>query len=305
MVPAKSQPASLSMTLIRGDRERRAIRRALAPTLAALLVVSACSDAAQTGIAVTSDTLIVNGPRPISIPARVVRSDGRSTSHAGLTYTSNSDVIRLSNDGHVTCVHAGDAVVVISQRTSETHVVVLCRPIRSFGVPNGTTPLWVGGPPVSISMTAFDSAGKPVSPLRGTAQIPDDSIARIVDGRVYALRRGHTRVDMDFAGIETSRPITVVERVVHDSVHLVGGELKSWRVSPGYYEVQLALSPENEDSTGLELGAFGASCARAPLSGGQHYFCVLRKGASVIVRNSRPVGPRSKLDGELVVFRQP
>jgi|ERR1019366_1088637 hypothetical protein len=281
------------------------MRRVMALTMVALLFESACSDPAQTRIAVMSDTLIINGPRTVTIPAHVVRSDGGTVSNARLTYSSNSEVVRLSNDGHVACAHAGDAAVVISQRTLETRLVVLCRPILSFGLSGGISPLWVGGPPVTITMTAFDSAGKPVGPLRGTVQIRDDSIARIINGRVYALARGHTRVDMDFAGVATGLPIKVVERAVHDSVHLVGGELESWRVSPGYYEVQLATSSHNGDSTGLELGAFHASCARAPVNRGQHYFCVLRKGASFIVRNSKPVGPRSTLDGELIVFRQP
>lgn len=286
-------------------RERGTMRHVMSTTVVVLLITSACSEAAHTRIAVTGDTLIINGPRAVSIPAHVVRSDGRSASNARLTYSSRSDVIRLSNDGHVACAHAGDAVVVISQRTSEARVVVLCRPILSFGFSGGIAPLWVGGPPVAITMRAFDSAGKPVSPLRGTAQIPDDSIARIVGGRVYGLRRGHTRVDMDFAGVKMSQPIKVVERVVHDSVRLVGGELRSWRVSPGYYEVQLVASRHYPGSDRLELGAFHANCARAPLSGGQHYFCVLRNGASIVVRNSLPVGMSSELDGELIVFRQP
>jgi hypothetical protein len=277
----------------------------MALTMVASLFASACSDPAQTRIAVTSDTLVINGPRPVTIPALVVRGDGRTVSNARLTYSSTSEIVRLSPDGHVACAHAGDAVVVVSRRTAKTPVVVLCRPIRSFGLSGGVAPLWVGGPPVAITMSAFDSAGKPVSPLRGTVQIRDDSIARIINGRVYALARGHTRVDMDFAGVATSVPIKVVERAVHDSVHLVGGELESWRVSPGYYEVQLATSSHNGDSTGLELGAFNASCARAPVNRGQHYFCILRKGASFIVRNSKPVGPRSTLDGELIVLRQP
>jgi hypothetical protein len=230
----------------------------MAITMVASLFASACSDRAQTRIAVTSDTLIINGPRPVTIPAHVVRSDGRTVSNARLTYSSNSEIVRLSPDGHVACTPAGNGVVVLSHRTARTPVVVLCRPISSFGLSGGIAPLWVGGPPVAITMAAFDSAGNPVSPLRGTVQIRDDSIARIINGRVYALARGQTRVDMDFAGVATSLPITVVERAVHDSVHLVGGELESWRVSPGYYEVQLATSSHSGDSIGLELGAFHA-----------------------------------------------
>jgi hypothetical protein len=287
-------------------RNARRSMRCLAPLTAGIFfVASACSNGADTRIALSSDTLVINGPQPVAIPAHVARGDGRTVSDARLTYRSNSPDVRLSSDGHVSCAHASDAVVAISQGTSEARLVVLCRPIRSFGISGGIGALWVGGPPVAIAMTAFDSAGKPVSPLRSAVHIRDDSIARLINGRVYALARGRTRIDMDFAGIETSVPVKVVERAVYDSVHLVGGEIESWRVSPGYYEVQLVRTSHDDDSPGLELGAFHASCARALVNRGQHYFCVLRDGASFVVRNSRPIGPRSMLDGELIAFRQP
>lgn len=281
------------------------MRYVMSATAIVLVITSACSDAAHTRIAVTSDTLIINGPQPVAISAHAVRDDGKAGSRARLAFSSNSDVVRLSSDGRVACEHAGDAVVAISSRASKARVVVLCRPILSFSPSGGIGALWVGGPPVSISMRAFDSAGKPVSQLRGTAQIPDETVARLVDGRVYPLQRGRTRVDMDFAGVEASVPVMVVDRVVHDSVQLVGGEMRSWRVSPGYYEVQLVSPRDNGGIAGLDLHAYHAHCARAPFGGGQHYFCILGERASIIVENSLPVGANSERDGELIVLRQP
>ena len=294
--------ALLCMTVI-GSRYARV--PAAAATIVALLFMSACSDGPQIRIAVTSDTVVINGPRPVAIRAQLAHGDGRIVPYGRLTYSSSSEMVRLSNSNQVACVHAGDAVVVISHRALRARVVVLCRPIVSFGISRAVVPLWVGGPPAPIAMTAFDSAGKPVTPLRGTMRIRDDSIARIINGRVYPIARGRTRIDMDFAGVTTSLPVEVVQRAVQDSVHLVGGKFASWRVSPGYCEVQLTFSSDNADSGGLELSVFHATCARALVNRGQHYFCVLREGSSLIVRNSKPIGSHSQLDGELIAFRKP
>jgi hypothetical protein len=92
---------------------------------------------------------------------------------------------------------------------------------------------------------------------------------------------------------------------VHDSLRLVGGELHSWRVSPGYYEMLLDVPGGTDRGAGLELGAYAANCAHAPHDEGQHYFCILKETSSILVQNVRHVGAGSERSGVLTVFRLP
>ncbi len=167
-------------------------------------------------------------------------------------------------------------------------------------------PLWVGQAPQPVSVVAFDSTGRTGTLVGGTAtaRVRDDSVARIIGSRVYALSRGVTTVDLDFDGARGDAVIKVAERAIHDSLRLVGGQLRTWRLPPGYYEMR--LDPRDQQSgPGLELAAYRANCANAPRHDGQHYFCILKSGSSIIVQNTRAQGARSELRGELTVFRLP
>jgi hypothetical protein len=274
--------------------------------IASALLAAACSDSAAVRLAVETDTLVVNGRRPVPIPLHAVGRDGRVVSRPRLTYTSNSSAAVVSKDGSVTCARTGDAVVVITRRAISTQVAVQCRPLGWVGLVSNVyeQTLWVGQPPQPLSVFARDSTGMPVRQLHGTATalVRDDSIARVIGGRLYLLSRGETRIDLDFEGVRGSAGIKVAERAVHDSLSLVGGELRTWRLPPGYYEMRLDPA---RGAHGLELAAYRANCANAPRHDGQHYFCILKNGSSIIVRNTGAQGANSELTGELTVFRLP
>jgi hypothetical protein len=168
-------------------------------------------------------------------------------------------------------------------------------------------PLWVGQAPLPVSVVAFDSAGNTMTLLHDTATagVRDDSVARIIGSRVYALSRGRTTVDLELGGVHGDAEIRVADRAIHDSLRMVGGELRSWRLPPGYYEMRLDLPLGQQRGRGLELATYRANCANAPRHDGQHYFCVLKDGSSIIVQNVRSHGANSERSGELTVFRLP
>lgn len=167
-------------------------------------------------------------------------------------------------------------------------------------------PLWVGEAPQPVSVLAFDSAGHAMRVFHATAtaRIRDDSIARIIGSKLYALSRGETRMDIELAGAHGVATIKVAERAVHDSVTLVGGQLRTWRFTPGYYEMRLVGSA-GRDSADLELAPYNANCADAPRHDGQHYFCILNSASALVVRNLRRSGAHSERSGRLTVFRLP
>jgi hypothetical protein len=276
-------------------------------SIACVGCVAACSDAAPVRLAVEADTLLISMSQPLKIPVHAVAQDGRLAGHSRLTFASNSSVVRAWPDGRVACTRPGDAVVTIAERTVTTHIVVECRRRMWLSLSGANETLWVGGPPRDVAVVAYDSANHAVHlpPGTATARIHDDSIARIIGGRIYALSRGRTSVDVQFDGVSGGAAINVVERAVHDSLRLVGGELRTWRVTRGYYELRLDVSAPRERRPGLVLAAYHAKCYSVPRDDGRHYFCNLADDSAIIVRNMSPVGPSSALSGELTVLRLP
>jgi hypothetical protein len=277
------------------------------------MLVTACFDAAPARLALESDTLIINSPRAVVIPVHAVDSDGGLIRRVRLTYASNAAVAHVWQDGRVACSGTGDATVTVAARALEAHVTVRCRPRLWLtlapdlsGAASGER-LWVGAPPRELSVIAYDSGDVPVHlpPGTATARVHHDSVARIIGSRVYALSSGRTSVDLEFDGASGGAMINVVERVVHDSLQLVGGERRSWRVPPGYYEMRLDLPRDAKPGQGLELAAYAANCAHAPRDEGQHYFCILKENSAIIVQNARPRGAHSERSGKLTVFRLP
>jgi hypothetical protein len=272
-------------------------------------VTVGCSDAAPVRLALDTDTLISSTGRTMVVPVNAIARDGAVMKHIRLTYATTSTVVQVWNDGRVECSRPGDAVVTIAVGALTTHVVVLCRPRLWLGLVPAlwNDPLWVGEPPRDVSVVAYDSANSPVRLPRGTAtaRVRDDSVARIVGGRVFALSPGRTSVDLAFDGLLGDASIEVVERVVHDTLHLAGRQYQLWHLPPGYYELRLNTPVTRPNRPGLVLAAYGATCAHAPRDDGQHYFCTMKANASVIVQNSRPVGTGADLRGELTVFRLP
>jgi hypothetical protein len=251
----------------------------------------------------------VDGRRLVTLPFVATGRNGQPIANVPLTYSISSRILHLTHDNQVWCPGAGDVTVTASYGDLKAKVVVLCRPIRIFARSGYDEPLWVGAAPrpLLVEMQRVDRAGRGVENLTGTvsASVYNDSIARIIGGRVYPLSRGETQIVLGFDGMRGNGNIKVVERTVHEATSLAGSEMKSWHVAPGYYELRLDSLSDPHKPAGLELTTYNANCAHAPRDNGQHYFCVLTAQSSIIVRNPRPADAARELFGELTAYRQP
>jgi hypothetical protein len=294
----------------RAPAARTTSTRTTALATFALFFLGACARDVPTHLSVTSDTITVDGRRLVTLPFIATGRTGQPIANVPLTFSISSRILHLARDNQVWCPAAGDVTVTASYGDLKAKVVVLCRPIRVFARSGYDEPLWVGAPPrpFLVDVQRVDKTGRSVENLAGTvsASVHNDSIARIIGGRVYPLSRGETQVALEFDGVRSGNgSIKVVERTVHEATSLVGGELKSWRVAPGYYELRLDSLGDPRKPPGLELTTYDANCAHAPRDNGQHYFCVLSARSSIIVRNPHPAGATRELFGELTAYRQP
>jgi hypothetical protein len=261
-------------------------------------------------VAGVADTAVVNNRQTVPLPVRMLDATGRELAPRGLRYELVSgDRIQLSEDGRVTCDRSGDATVRVSHDELSKDFVLRCRPIRGFRVSQRIR-LIVGGASEELTIGAVGADGKPVSLLAGKASVRDTSIATLVDGRVHPKMAGDTDVDVAVGDCVLSIRVEVVERVdstlklgpsrefVIAPLRLVGGELRSWRIPPGMYDVRLDTDSTQRER--LVLAGVGMKCARFS-DGDQQYSCIAGEGAAVVVRSPRRPGQTRELSGALTI----
>src|SRR5262249_42946417 len=95
--------------------------------------------------------------------------------------------------------------------------------------------------------------------------------------------------------------VSVARPVLDSALAMVGGEIRTWRFSPGYYEVSLDV-PASQAKP-LVLAVTHANCARGR-KGPQNYFCITSDSSLFIVANPNAVGGRV-LTGLLSATQRP
>ena len=239
-------------------------------------------------IDIGSETLIVNGLRPVLVGARLLNRHGRAIWHPGLQYSAVSPAVaRSASDGSVACTGIGDGTLTISHGSLERQMLVRCRPIKGFGFPGGVS-LRLGGPPKELVVRPFGPDRRLVTLLRGRAILRDTGVARLRDNLVYPVAIGFAFVEVEFSGGPTTRiGVSVTRMALDTSLTLVGGEIRTFHLTPGYYELTLEARGTSRDS--LQLAAVGANCARGR-KGPQDYWCIMGDSSALIVMNANRAG---------------
>lgn len=279
------------------------------------LVVGACAGPPKQLVVGTADTVLVNSRRPVILPVRLFDAEGRElpAKNARFEQVAGEHVL-LTSDGRVTCPTRGDAVLRASVLGLTSEFVLLCRPVKGFRVASDPDPpLVVGEPPRDLALGAVGVDDLPVNLLAGTATVQDSTIAGLRGLRIIPRRAGNTEIFVDIGDCVHSIFIEVAESVrssldleqrdqlfMVPSLRLVGGEIRSWPIPRGEYQLWLRTSADAERQ--LVLGGVSMNCAN--WSGAdQKYHCLAFDNASVIVRNEQPAGHGNALEGVLAIRR--
>jgi len=276
------------------------------------LAFAACDARPVRLVAGRSDTVVVNSRESVPLAVRLVDVNGVERRARGVRYQLIAGGGgELANDGQVTCDRRGDAEVAATYGELTTRVAVLCRPIEGFRMPR-VLRLTISGPPAPLDVGAIGVDGKPVDMLAGTASVRDSQIAALVEGYVHARARGATMVDVEGGDCAVSIPIEVVEAsrtsdglLPHEqyaeSLGMAAGELRSWRLPPGRYEI--SLIGEGGAPAHLRLASYQMNCAALPGTE-QQYSCIAMDRASVIVHHTEPAGRGHQSTATLLVHRR-
>ena len=276
------------------------------------LAVAACVDARPVRlVAGRSDTVIVNSRGSVSLPVRLVDANGAERVARGVRFRliPGGD-LELANGGRVACDRPGDAEVEATKGDLSTRVTVLCRPIEGFRI-GRVLRLTIGGPPAPLGAEAYGVDRRTVDLVAGTALVRDSQVAALIDGYVHARTRGITTVDVEAGDCAVSIPVEVVEssrtsdgllphQQYAESLSMSAGELRSWRVPPGRYEI--SLFGEGAAPAHLRLASHQMNCAALPRTE-QQYSCIASDQASVIVHHTEPAGRGRQTTATLLVHR--
>jgi hypothetical protein len=281
----------------------------------ALLALAACKGAPARLSNGISDSVIVNSVKTARLSVQVLDARGRELPSNGVQYRwTSGDSISLTADGRVTCSRQGDAEVRVSLGDLSRRLHVLCRPMRSIEV-KLSGELVVGGAPQQLMLTALGVDSQPVTLVAGHATVRDTEVVVMRGLTVIPKVQGETTVEVELGDCMTWLTVSVNERVgsagnlrpyeefVVAPLQLVPGEIRSWRITPGVYDITLERGANS--TAEMLLGTIVTNCI---VDGGavQHYHtCIARKGASVVVRHPQRAGKGQTLSGTLVVRRVP
>jgi hypothetical protein len=261
----------------------------------AVLALGACTHEAVRLTAGKSDTIVVNGRAPTSLAVEVLDSRGDSVLVDGLRYEwMSGDSIPVTSRGLVVCSRRADATVRVSTGHLATDFVVQCRPIRGFFMP-WEVRLVLGGPSSHLNVGAIGLDGQPLPSFAGTAAVRDNQIARLQGLEIFPVGVGVTIVDLDVG--ECSMPILIdvdslvgtpaalaTHRIFAQRVALVPGEIRSWQIPPGFYE--LWLGPESLVEPTVGLVSRNTNCVHVA-GEGKRYLCVALPDAEIVLRDTR------------------
>lgn len=237
---------------------------------------------------VERDTVVINGPRAVLLPVRLIDSAGRAMPIEAWSLDLSGDSAVRITGGKLACRGRGDARVTVAVGGLSTGLVVRCRPIVAFGFPPPLE-LALGGPPARVRINALTSSYTPETLLEFTARVADSSVIAIRDGLVHPVAVGRATVVVDLGGISTAVTAQVYEAIADDSLRLAPGEFRSWALGPGRYEIGVSPLASPSDLKWLSMETEGASCVR-DTQREDWIHCLLRSRGGVGVRNQAPDG---------------
>lgn len=248
------------------------------------LVTGACGDSRAAAIVIEEDPLLLNGPAFVRIPATIVSAEGRSLDRNFDVATSDADSVAAVENGGVKCLREGNARLRLGVGSLSASLIVECRPVIGFG-PFEQVEFELGVPH-AIPVVAYAPGMTRRSRLRYSARVADTTVAVVRNGLLVPLSLGQTTVKLNFGGIETEGPISVVVPVSVDTVQLAASEYFSWRLRSGRFRVSAELPGTTTAATDVRLRAVNANCAHDNLSE-QTIYCVVSDSARVVAFASR------------------
>jgi len=244
---------------------------------------SAVADQVPARLELARDTVVINGPLAVEVPARLVTRSGERLADPRWSVRVVGDSVLRVENGRLACVSRGDAQVAVAAAGFSRDIFVRCRPVVSFGFP---PPLEIalGGPPQTVRVNALGPSGTVESLLAYSLSVRDSGVVAVRDGQVHPIGVGRAAVVVDFGGIATAVTATVFESIAAETLRLAPGEFRSWPLAAGRYEITVTPEQRSAWRTALAMETSGAKCVRDSQRDDVIH-CVVRERGGLGVRN--------------------
>ncbi|HEX5970963.1 MAG TPA: hypothetical protein VFY85_03495 [Gemmatimonadaceae bacterium] len=164
------------------------------------ILTSACGETPPARIEVPSDTVTVNSTLWTPVGIRVLDEHGKSLPDTLIHYAvEDTSLLSMSVPGLVNCHDDGTSAVTASAATVTARLVVRCRLVRRFGLPQFVE-LVAGGPAVPLEIVALDDSGNAMPDVRLQVTISDSTVIALRNGEVHGLKPGFARIEVGSSG---------------------------------------------------------------------------------------------------------
>lgn len=164
--------------------------------------ITACTMSRPARIEVPRDTVTVNSTLYTPIGIHVLDEQGAALPDTLLHYAvADTAIVGMGTHDLVNCHVDGTTVVTARAGDLTADVVIRCRLVRRFGMPQFVE-LVAGGPPAPLDIVALDSDGNVMSNIRLQATISDSTVIALRNGSVYGLKPGYASVGVASWGRE-------------------------------------------------------------------------------------------------------
>jgi hypothetical protein len=162
----------------------------------------------------------------------------------------------------------------------------------------------VGGDRVSVSASALGPLGKSIEGVP-RHEIGDSSIAEVAGGRVQGLALGTTAVRWSLGNSVAETNVTVMDRVIADTVSLGDGNASTMTLGRGKYSAVVAVRSGNS-SYGVTLDWVGGSgCSSHQEAQRIESQCTISETGSIVLTNPTTFGFGPAATGNITVYRLP
>ena len=264
-----------------------------------------------------SDTLVVSGRYPTTLPVRAVDARGRTAVGAPVRFSRvGGDTLPLSPTGVVTCSRSGDIAVRAALGSLTKQFLVQCRLVSYVQIP-GPLQFILGdsalSQPLQVPVSAYGADGRPLNHFVASIGVGDSDIAIVRGNSLSARRRGITFVAARVGNRDAGMGVHVYQRVASlgaiDTLLRVRPEMRLFAVplslEPGDFLRQhlprgnwmVVMLPEEDVAPDrIHLRIEGAQCRDHFLNGSpRRWGCNVKSDASVILY--RPFGRTSASAG--------
>ncbi|MDB4917041.1 MAG: hypothetical protein JWM95_4685 [Gemmatimonadetes bacterium] len=260
--------------------------------------LTACGRRDAMRIQFAADTLEINTRIPAAAGVTGLDDRGQPVTNTMLAYSvSPAAIMKVSNDGMITCSRTGRGHLVVTSGTTMARAPVWCHLIKRFGVP-AFVQLVLGGKPQPVQITAYDDSGNFMPHVRAPMLITDTSVVRFTDGMLTGLKIGMARVAFDSRwepaiNADSRMPelialsiITVSEQIADSqAVTIANGDSVTWPLRTGMYRTEMQFEQGPGLAPGVRVSWKGTFCQDVPPDSRRVLVCTVRPEA----RNPRLV----------------